>query len=598
MRSIRLSLIVYFLALAGLALGAVSWLVYHTTAQTLKDKQISTAQLVEAQYHNQCDEARAALDLRILRQAQRLARKATSSSIFFETLYPLGALSSPLAPQAFLSIPLWTAQGTQREFALPLHRLRPPDIIIEGFEDLLPNPEPGEPVEYFQTFHSHGQPIQRSDSLENHYLTLDPEAYQESELYQERFDTVQMNSETKLRRVTLRVPWPRFRLSTNFPWPTDMFRPGKGGGFIPRPPPPSSIRPPALVEKAPSIFIQYASDTGPLQQRLAGFLAYRDARLAQLDEETGETLHSLRLRLLWIGLATFASLMVGGFILVWLGLKPLARLSDAVSQVSPKDFQLNLNVQELPRELKPIAGRLSETLQQLQKAFTREKQAAADISHELRTPVAALLATLDVGLRKQRSAAEYRELLEECKSTGDHMAVLVERLLALARLDAGADQLRLQHSDLADLARQCADLVRPLAAAKGLQLKVHAPLPLYMEADPDKFREILTNLLHNAIEYNKPQGSIELTARQRAGQVVFEVRDTGIGIPTEAREQIFKRFFRADPSRHADTPHAGLGLSIVKSYVDLMGGTIDVDSSPAGSTFRVALPAAPAPRAA
>jgi two-component system heavy metal sensor histidine kinase CusS len=113
-----------------------------------------------------------------------------------------------------------------------------------------------------------------------------------------------------------------------------------------------------------------------------------------------------------------------------------------------------------------------------------------------------------------------------------------------------------------------------------------------LRTDPDKLREILTNLLHNAIEYNRPEGSIELALERENGHVLLEVKDTGIGIAPEAREHIFERFYRADPSRQADGLHAGIGLAIVKGYVDLMGGTISVESTEGqGTTFRVELPA-------
>jgi heavy metal sensor kinase len=350
---------------------------------------------------------------------------------------------------------------------------------------------------------------------------------------------------------------------------------------------------PAMIDNpVPQFYIQYAIDTKASDAALNEFANQRDARLHEVSSETAQALTHLRQRLLWIGLATFIALVAGGWFLVWLGLEPLARLSEAVSQVTAKDFRLKIDEKKLPAELQPIAARLGETLEQLHQAFAREKQAATDISHELRTPVAALLATLDVGLRKPRSAEEYRELLQDCKLSGEHMAALVERLLALARLDAGADQLRPRRIDLADLVHQCADLVRPLAEAKGIDLRVNVPSGLVFDADPDKWREILTNLLHNAVEYNKPHGSIDLSLAKKAGRLLLEVRDTGVGIDPEARPHIFKRFFRADPSRHADTPHSGLGLAIVKSYVDLMNGTIVVDSSPAGSTFRIETPAA------
>jgi two-component system heavy metal sensor histidine kinase CusS len=105
-------------------------------------------------------------------------------------------------------------------------------------------------------------------------------------------------------------------------------------------------------------------------------------------------------------------------------------------------------------------------------------------------------------------------------------------------------------------------------------------------------REILNNLLHNAIQYNRPNGSLAIEVHRQNGHLHLAVRDTGIGITPEARPHIFERFFRADPSRQADSLHAGLGLAIVKGYLDLMGGTIEVDSIEGeGSTFCVCLPA-------
>src|SRR5262249_44714343 len=279
--------------------------------------------------------------------------------------------------------------------------------------------------------------------------------------------------------------------------------------------------------------------------------------------------------------------------LVRLGLLPLQRLSVAVSRVSEKDFRLQFDQRRLPGELTPIVVRLTQTLDLLKRAFAREKQAAADISHELRTPLAALLTTTEVALRKPRSPEEYRELLEDCRESGKQMSRLVERLLTLARLDAGVDTLRPQRVDVTDLAEQCVSLVRPLAEARALNLKLQPGEPAPMTADPDKLREVLTNLLHNAIQYNNPSGSVEVKVARSNGHVEMEVRDTGIGIAPEARKHIFERFYRADPSRQADGLHAGLGLAIVKGYVDLMGGTITVDSVEGkGSTFRIELPAA------
>ena len=171
---------------------------------------------------------------------------------------------------------------------------------------------------------------------------------------------------------------------------------------------------------------------------------------------------------------------------------------------------------------------------------------------------------------------------------------LVERLMALARIDAGTDPIHARDVDLSLVAHHAADLVRPLVKAGGLSLSVDVPESLCARIDPDKLCETLTNLLHNAVDYNKPGGSIALSLRQSGECVELKVADTGIGIRPEAREHLFERFFRADPSRHTDTPHCGLGLAIAKSYVELMEGQIEVESEMGvGTTFRIRLPYVP-----
>jgi heavy metal sensor kinase len=429
-------------------------------------------------------------------------------------------------------------------------------------------------------------------------FTLDRDVRENAEFLTEKFDDIEPEPGWKLRRVTLKnTVLRRVRSSAphflRVPWAFvgKNFGPKASKGPFAEPPPIAPGPGPRQGGFLPVIFVQYASETAPMEQKLAEFRDKRDAEIAQMDRETHDALVALPLRILGIGLATFAGIVAGGMVLVRRGLTPLARLSDAVSQVSEKDFRLKVKAQELPFELQPIAARLADTLEQLRRAFAREKQAAADISHELRTPLAAMMTTLELALRKARTASEYREMLEDIQASGAQMSHLVERLLALARLDAGADRLQAREIDARDIARQCTNLIRPLAEARGLALRLHAPDPVPLKVDPDKLREILNNLLHNAVEYNRPRGAIDLSVACDNGHVRLAVTDTGIGIAPAERERIFERFFRADPSRHADAPHAGLGLAIVKSYVELMGGKIEVDSDAQGSTFTVALPA-------
>ena len=290
-------------------------------------------------------------------------------------------------------------------------------------------------------------------------------------------------------------------------------------------------------------------------------------------------------------IAVCLAVVLGGWLLIGVGLSPLRKLSDAVSRVNEKDFRLPIEKGELTTELVPIHDRLTHSLDALRRAFEREKAAVADISHELRTPVAGMLATMDVALRKPRTADQYKETLTECRAIAKQLGGLVERVMTLAYLDAGHAHAPPIPVDIGELAGGCAAVIRPLATAHGLTLRTDLPPEVEFTTDPDRLREVLMNLLHNAIEYNRPGGSITLRAERDAAGLTVEVADTGIGMSDDVKAKIFDRFFRADPSRTATGAHAGLGLAIVKEAVGRMGGTIAVDSTPAdGSTFRVRLP--------
>jgi heavy metal sensor kinase len=433
----------------------------------------------------------------------------------------------------------------------------------------------GQAAEYFQIDAQSGDSF-LSEKLGQRVLFLDKENFKPNEVVANAFDNVDLTPDNvQLRRVILKIP------SGMSGPPRPASRPG-----VPAPEP-------LRIDFAHSrpLYIQCATPTTNLDERLQGLKDSRDQQLAKVEQDTANSLAALRNRLLGMSLLTFAVIALGTWWLVRLGLLPLDRLSVAVSKVSEKDFRLQFDEPRLPAELRPIHDRLVATLDQMKRAFAREKQATADISHELRTPLAALLTTMELALRKTRSAEEYREMFHDCLLSAQHMNQVVERLLALARLDAGVDNLRPRPVDVGDLADQCAAMVRPLAEARSLNLTVQRRSDAQATVDPDKMREIMINLLHNAIQYNQPNGSVTLTVTRPNGKLEVAVTDTGIGIAPHMRDHIFERFFRADSSRGLNGAHAGLGLAIVKGYVDLMGGTVDVESEvDRGSTFRIRLP--------
>ncbi|QDU20808.1 sensor histidine kinase [Urbifossiella limnaea] len=341
------------------------------------------------------------------------------------------------------------------------------------------------------------------------------------------------------------------------------------------------------------VFVHAARPQAELDSRFVAAAAERDQEIVRVHSESREELTKLRTRLAAIAVGSFLALVIGGWFIVARGLAPVRTLSDAVSRVSEKDFALPVSSAALSVELAPIHARLTQTLDQLRAAFAREKDAVADISHELRTPIASLLATIDVTLRKSRTPEQYRATLEDCRGIAKQLGQLVERIMTLASLDAGTARGAVSRVDATELAGSCAVVIRPLAEAHGLSFTLSAVGPAELDTDPDRLREVLMNLLHNAVEYNRAGGRVELAVRADAGRVVFEVRDTGIGMTDEVRAKIFERFYRADASRTATGVHAGLGLAIVKEYVERLGGAIEVESTPGeGSVFRATFPAA------
>jgi heavy metal sensor kinase len=566
MRSIRLSLAVYFLVLLAVALGAVSFLVDRVAGDALAAKEESGRERLHAEFEEDKLARIQETDRTLVNLAERLA--AVVGREWGGTApTELAAIAAAPAWYGYLTLPgwLWLAD-TQPETRVPIRR---PLIRINNTEDDMRSLHRGVPY-YFQIYSEGGDTLHRSKNMTDLSFTLDPATAATLERFDRRSawprqvidEEIQGHGKEMLRRVTIKAPIP---LGTH-----------RGGRM-----PPSD----AAIH---SVFIQVATPSPSRQELLIQY----QHRLADLAKDTSLARASIRTQLLWISAAALATSTVGAIGLIAIGLAPLKRLSQAVRRISVKNFQLQLEGGSLPRELRPIRQQLTQTLQQLQRAFAREKQSVANISHELRTPLAALLTTLEVGLRKVRSPEEYAKLLRDCQSIGEQMSELVERLLALARLDAGADVVRRRPVDVTGLADECVRLVRPIAETRDVKVAMHAHGPVTVDTDPDKLREIVTNLLHNAIEYNKPGGRIDLTLSQINGQASLIVRDTGIGIPEAHRARIFDRFYRVDDSRHADGMHAGLGLAIVRAYTDLLGGTINVESAEGnGTTFELQLPA-------
>lgn len=595
MPSIRRSLIAYFLILLGVALAAVGVLVDRFAGEAMRAREKAEADRIEQEYTYRVKESETKFDEDIERQATAVGKEFRLHRFLislrergrdrnrepreWEKRYQssMGAVQLAGMGGGWADLVL-AGVATNRWVRGSVYNTMERNHVDDQLRLVFAESTEAHP-KYYQFHYPWSRKVIRSSRQPVELPPLPIDEYNAASTTDfVRYGPVMVGGE-RVRRVVIKAPM------TGGPFRWYVPELGRvAAGTDP-------AAPPVLPDPLPFIYVQVGQPLGELNQILESHAAKRQADQEQLAVETREAMTGLRVKLALIGGLTFVALAVGGWLLVGRGIAPIRKLSDAVSRVSEKDFRLPVRQEDLSLELLPIHGRLTQTLDELRRAFDREKQSVADISHELKTPLAALLTSLDVSLRKPRSAEQYKATMLECRDVGRQLGRLVDRIMTLASLDAGNDRVTSERVDASDVATECAIVIRPLVEAHGLTLATAIDSDAEMVTDPDKLREVLNNLLGNAIEYNRPGGSVELRVSADRGQVTFAVRDTGIGMTPEVRARIFERFYRADPSRTQTGVHAGLGLAIVTEYVERLGGTIAVESEPGvGSTFRVTLP--------
>ena len=220
--------------------------------------------------------------------------------------------------------------------------------------------------------------------------------------------------------------------------------------------------------------------------------------------------------------------LVGGWWLASRAIRPIEDISATAVKISAGDLSQRINVGETESELGRLASVLNSTFARLDAAFAQQQQFTSDAAHELRTPVSVMLTQTQTVLNRERGAAEYREALESCQRAAQRMRRLIETLLELARLDAGQQQMKQSRFDLAQTVRDCVTMVEPIAAERRVKI-VCGVLPLACVGDPERLGQVITNLLTNAITYNKANGEVHVKGETRNGSVILTVSDTGNG---------------------------------------------------------------------
>jgi heavy metal sensor kinase len=285
--------------------------------------------------------------------------------------------------------------------------------------------------------------------------------------------------------------------------------------------------------------------------------------------------------------------VAGGFMLVRRALDPVERIARKAEQITQHNPSERLPRVPSGDELERLSVSLNNMISRLQEAIDGSKQFVADASHELRTPLTVMRGEIESLAQDGQLGRETRETLGSVLEEVERLAEIVESLFALSRLDAGEVSAEWRRFDLAELAATTAEQMSLLATDKNVRVACQSLPGVMVEGDPARLKQVIVNLLDNAIKYTPGGGRVRLTVRREQGFAILEVADDGIGIPAEALPHVFKRFFRVDTSRSREQGGAGLGLAIVKSICTAHGADVEVISSPGkGSCFRMRQPLA------
>jgi len=323
---------------------------------------------------------------------------------------------------------------------------------------------------------------------------------------------------------------------------------------------------------------------------------YMDGRMTYIIQ-LGTHLHFVRKNLSDFKnniLAVFPIILIlgtlGGWVLARRSLSPIGYIASKAQSITSQNLSERLIPRGTGDEMDDLIQTINEMIARLEASFKRMAEFTADASHELKTPLCAMRGEAEVLLSKGRTAGEYQEGLVHFIEQFDHLNQMINDLILLSKLDSSQIELKIVPLRLDLLVKDLCNLFQVLAEQKGITLEIDKAQELTVMGDKFRLQQLFTNLIDNAIKYTQ-EGIIRVTLEKNQENVLVKVSDTGIGIPREELESIFKRFYRVDKSRSRETGGVGLGLSIAEWIVNAHHGRIEVDSDlNKGSTFTVYLP--------
>jgi len=346
-------------------------------------------------------------------------------------------------------------------------------------------------------------------------------------------------------------------------------------------------------------FNDFHRETAASGQRIVLYtLPYYTPKGSVIFVETGATiepirhvLHSLLLILLLTTPTILIVAAIGGSLLMSRPLRPVVVLTEQAERVGRKELGERLPIIPTGDELERLSLALNRMIERLEAALDHNHRFSADASHELRTPLTIIRGELESLIQLPSLPMTVMEGIGSALEESNRMAKIVHSLMTISRLDCGGEQIELVPVNLVEIVSVTLEHMNLLAEEKHISLHFEAHQPTYVTGDPMRLKQIVVNLVDNAIKYTPEQGSVSVFVRAEEEKAVIIVADTGIGIPAAALPLVFDRFYRTDQARSRESGGIGLGLSIVKAICGVHEGTASVESIEGkGATFRVELP--------
>ena len=295
--------------------------------------------------------------------------------------------------------------------------------------------------------------------------------------------------------------------------------------------------------------------------------------------------------MLLIGAAVLIIAPFGGYFLARHATRPVRQIIATTRSLNPAQLESRLEIRGTGDELDQISAEINSFVDQISKYIKSQREFVANAAHELRSPITAIQTSVEVTLDKDRSISEYRDELETVSEQCQQLRHLVNQLLELAETDTAKQGRSLLSVPLSALIDKCINVFSGVAEEKEIAVVTRVQPNVEVKGDESKLRQVINNLLDNALKFCPQGGEVIVQLNQNRDHVAMSVEDSGRGVPPEHLEQIFERFFQVDPARQRDQRRGnGLGLSICKAIVEQYGGRIDAINSDRGFQVQVQLP--------